>query len=87
MEFSARWHDNINKNFSYFIGGNVSFNKNKVVSLNGGLPYFDGLVAKQTGKFVVGGIPLPTIPSIFLIKVLRSRSAIRSSVSPTCPKY
>jgi TonB-dependent starch-binding outer membrane protein SusC len=42
LEFSARWHDDINKNLSYFIGGNVSFNRNRVVSLNGGLPYFDG---------------------------------------------
>jgi TonB-linked SusC/RagA family outer membrane protein len=42
LEFSARWHDNIKSDFSYFIGGNVSFNRNRVVSLNGGLPYFDG---------------------------------------------
>jgi TonB-linked SusC/RagA family outer membrane protein len=42
LEFSANWHDNINKNLSYHIGGNVSFNRNRVVSLNGGLPLFDG---------------------------------------------
>jgi TonB-dependent starch-binding outer membrane protein SusC len=42
LEFSARWHDKINNNFSYNIGGNVSFNRNRVVNLNGGLPYFDG---------------------------------------------
>jgi TonB-dependent starch-binding outer membrane protein SusC len=42
LEFSARWHDNINKNISYFIGGNVTFNRNRVTNLNGGLPYFDG---------------------------------------------
>ncbi|HEY4061939.1 MAG TPA: TonB-dependent receptor [Puia sp.] len=42
LEFSARWHDNINKDLSYFVGGNVTFNRNRVVSLNGGLPLFDG---------------------------------------------
>ncbi len=42
LEFSARWHDNINEHLSYFIGGNISLNKNKVVSLNGGQPFFDG---------------------------------------------
>jgi TonB-dependent starch-binding outer membrane protein SusC len=42
LEFSARWHDNINNKLSYFIGGNVSFNRNRVVNLNGGLPLFDG---------------------------------------------
>jgi TonB-linked SusC/RagA family outer membrane protein len=42
LEFSARWHDNINDHLSYFIGGNVSFNRNRVVSLNGGVPFFDG---------------------------------------------
>ncbi len=44
LEFSARWHDNINENLSYFIGGNVSLNRNRVVSLNGGVPFFDGNV-------------------------------------------
>ena len=42
IEFSTRWHDNINSKLSYYIGGNVSFNKNRVVNLNGGLPIFDG---------------------------------------------
>jgi TonB-dependent starch-binding outer membrane protein SusC len=42
LEFSARWHDNINNKLSYFIGGNVSFNRNRVVNLNGGAPVFDG---------------------------------------------
>jgi len=44
LEFSVRWHDNITSKLSYFIGGNASFNRNRVVSLNGGLPFFDGNV-------------------------------------------
>src|SRR6185312_4567948 len=42
LEFSARWHDNINSKLSYYIGANISMNRNRVVSLNGGLPIFDG---------------------------------------------
>ena len=42
IEFSARWHETVNSKISYYIGGNVSYNQNKVVSLNGGLPFFDG---------------------------------------------
>jgi TonB-dependent starch-binding outer membrane protein SusC len=42
LEFSAKWHGDINKNLSFSIGGNVSFNKNRVLNLNGGSPIFDG---------------------------------------------
>ncbi len=42
LEISVRWQDNINENISYFIGGNVSFNKNRVMNLNGGVPFYDG---------------------------------------------
>jgi TonB-linked SusC/RagA family outer membrane protein len=42
LEFSARWHDNISSKLSYYIGGNISINRNRVVSLSGGFPVFDG---------------------------------------------
>ncbi|HUZ57941.1 MAG TPA: TonB-dependent receptor [Hanamia sp.] len=58
LEFSARWHDNINKNLSYFIGGNVSFNRNRVVSLNGGLPYFDGNINGYFTTETKAGYPI-----------------------------
>jgi TonB-dependent starch-binding outer membrane protein SusC len=43
-EISLNWHDKPNKNFSYSIGANVTFNQNTVVGLNGGQPYVDGPV-------------------------------------------
>jgi TonB-linked SusC/RagA family outer membrane protein len=67
LEFSARWHDNISKNLSYSIGGNVSFNRNRVVSLNGGSPYFDENI---NGTFVTetkAGYP---IGSFFVNQVI-----------------
>jgi TonB-linked SusC/RagA family outer membrane protein len=67
LEFSARWHDNINKNLSYFIGGNVSFNRNRIVSLNGGLPYFDGNI---NGYFTTEAKPGYPIGAFFMRKAI-----------------
>jgi TonB-linked SusC/RagA family outer membrane protein len=67
LEFSARWHDNLGKNFSYFIGGNVSFNRNRVISLNGGLPYFDGNINGYFTTETKAGYP---IGGFFMRKVL-----------------
>jgi TonB-linked SusC/RagA family outer membrane protein len=43
-ELGLNWHDHIAKDFSYSIGGNITFNKNNVTGLNGGQPYIDGPV-------------------------------------------
>ena len=67
LEFSIRWHDNVNKNFSYYIGGNVSFNRNRVVSLNGGVPYFDGNI---NGYFTTETKPGYPIGAFFMRKVI-----------------
>ncbi len=67
IEFSARWHDNINKNVSYYIGGNVSYNQNEVVSLNGGLPFFDGNINGYFTTETKAGYP---IGSFFMRKVI-----------------
>jgi len=58
LEFSARWHVNISKNLSYFIGGNVSFNRNRVVSLNGGIPLFDGNINGYFTTETKAGYPI-----------------------------
>jgi TonB-linked SusC/RagA family outer membrane protein len=58
LEFSARWHDNINNKLSYFIGGNVSFNRNRVVNLNGGVPLFDGNINGYFTTETKAGYPI-----------------------------
>ncbi len=58
LEFSTRWHDNISEKLSYFIGGNVSFNRNKVLSLNGGLPFFDGNINGYFTTETKAGYPI-----------------------------
>ena len=42
VEVSLEWKENISKHVSYNIGGNVSFNTNKITGLNGGQPIQDG---------------------------------------------
>ena len=42
LEIAANYRSVAKKNFSYSIGGNATFNKNKVIGLNGGQPILDG---------------------------------------------
>jgi TonB-dependent starch-binding outer membrane protein SusC len=42
VELTLTWKDKISKDFSYSIGGNITFNQNNVIGLNGGQPYIDG---------------------------------------------
>jgi TonB-dependent starch-binding outer membrane protein SusC len=58
VEFSARWHDKINSKLSYFIGGNVSYNRNRVVNLNGGAPIFDGNINGYFTTETKAGYPI-----------------------------
>jgi TonB-dependent starch-binding outer membrane protein SusC len=58
LEFSARWSESLNEKLSYFIGGNVSLNKNKVVNLNGGLPIFDGNINGYFTTETKAGYPI-----------------------------
>ncbi|UYQ91882.1 TonB-dependent receptor [Chitinophaga horti] len=46
-EFTAGWKDDITEDFNYSIGGNITFNKNKVVGLNAGQPLPRGGVGQQ----------------------------------------
>ena len=42
LEIAVNYRSVTKKNFSYSIGGNATFNKNKVIGLNGGQPILDG---------------------------------------------
>ena len=78
LEFSARWHDNINKNFSYFLGGNVSFNRNKVLSLSGGVPYFDGNINGYFTTETKAGYPIGAFFMRQVIGIFQNQSQINS---------
>lgn len=42
FEFNVNWSQKVNDNFSYSVGGNVTFNQNKVLDLANGLPINGG---------------------------------------------
>ncbi|MBL0744271.1 SusC/RagA family TonB-linked outer membrane protein [Chryseolinea lacunae] len=49
VEVVLNWKDKIGDDFSYTIGGNVTFNKNKVLALNGGQAVYGGSVGAGQG--------------------------------------
>jgi TonB-dependent starch-binding outer membrane protein SusC len=78
IEFSARWTDKINSNFSYFIGGNVSYNKNEVLSLNGGVPFYDGDINGYYVTETKAGYPVGAFFMRKAIGVFQSQTQIDS---------
>lgn len=42
VEFTVNWRDEIRKDFSYSIGGNITYNKNEITNLANGLPIDGG---------------------------------------------
>jgi len=78
LEFSARWRDKISNDLSYFVGGNISLNRNRVVTLNGGLPIFDGNI---NGYFVTetkAGYPIGAFFTRQVIGVFQNQSQINA---------
>ncbi|MDF2186824.1 TonB-dependent receptor [Paraflavitalea sp. CAU 1676] len=65
VELTLNWSDNINKDWDYTIGGNVAYNKNEIIGLNGGQALFDGSVA---GVFTTKSDNGQPIGSFFLLQ-------------------
>lgn len=42
LEIALNWRTKTSSSFSYNVGGNITFNKNRVIGLNGGQPILDG---------------------------------------------
>jgi TonB-dependent starch-binding outer membrane protein SusC len=80
LEFSTRWHDDINSKLSYFIGGNISFNRNRVVNLNGGLPIFDGNINGYYTTETKAGYPIGAFFMRQVVGVFQSQADVNSYV-------
>ncbi len=58
-ELTLNWKDKAGKNVAYNISGNVSYNQNNVVSLNGGQAIYSGTVGSQgTTTLTANGHPI-----------------------------
>jgi TonB-dependent starch-binding outer membrane protein SusC len=69
VEVLLNWRNKINDDWSYNIGGNVTFNKNQVLDLNGGQGVYGGSIGAAQGftTFTDNGQP---IGSFYVLKVL-----------------
>ncbi len=69
LEASLNWRDKITENLSYKIGGNITFNQNSVIGLNGGQPILDGGIgaAQQYTTKTDNGQP---VGSFYVLKTL-----------------
>lgn len=48
FELSLNWKDKINKDWSYSVGGNMTFNHNEITALSGGQALLGGTVGQQS---------------------------------------
>lgn len=70
VEFGLDWNTKVGDNWRYTIGGNVAYNKNEIVGLNGGQALFDGgvggtLVTKSDNGQPIGSFFVYEADGIF----------------------
>jgi TonB-linked SusC/RagA family outer membrane protein len=83
VEVSLDWKDDINKDWSYFIGGNIAFNKNEVNELKDGQPKFDGGVGGQGFTTLsANGQPIGSFYLLQVTGIFQNASEITGSAQP-----
>ncbi|HMG82760.1 MAG TPA: SusC/RagA family TonB-linked outer membrane protein, partial [Ferruginibacter sp.] len=76
VELALGWADKINKNVTYHINGNISFNKNEVIGLNSGQPLLDGRVNNDLVTKTDNGEPIGSFYVRKAIGVFQSQAEI-----------
>lgn len=69
VEIVMSWNENVSDDFSYTINGNVTFNKNNVISLNGGQGIIGGSIGASQGftTYTMSGYP---VGGFYVLKTL-----------------
>lgn len=80
VELGLTWTDKIGSDWSYSVSGNIAYNKNKILSLNGGQALFDGsvgnyLVTKSDNGQAIGSFFVLQADGIFQSEEEVSKSA------------
>ncbi len=87
FEFSATWKDNMSKSLSYSVSGNMSFNKNEVLSVTTGAnPIYGGGAAATGGLLAtrtVVGQPIGQFYGLEVAGIFQSASEISGSAQTT----
>jgi TonB-linked SusC/RagA family outer membrane protein len=82
IEVGLTWSDKIGKDWTYSISGNMAYNKNRIVNLNGGQALFDGSVGDFFTTKSDNGQP---IGSFFLLQtdgIFQNEAEIAASAQP-----
>lgn len=83
VEFALRWRDNINSNFSYNIGANISYNKNVVTGLNGGQALNAGGANGQTITRTENGQPIASYYVLHATGIFQNAAEVAAAVPNT----
>ncbi|MDB5013521.1 MAG: hypothetical protein JWQ25_1723, partial [Daejeonella sp.] len=67
VEFSINWNASAGKDWTYSVGANVAYNKNKIIGLNGGEALFSGNVGGNQG-FITKSDNNQPIGSFFILE-------------------
>jgi TonB-dependent starch-binding outer membrane protein SusC len=82
LETSLQWRDKITDKLSYRLSGNITFNKNSVIGLNGGQPILDGGVgASAYTTKTDNGQPVGSFYVLQTLGVFQSDAEISSYIS------
>jgi len=82
VEVSLNWKDNISEKLSYFIGGNIAFNQNKITGLNGGQALSDGSNAQGFTTLSDNGQPIGSFYILQADGIFQNEAEITSSAQP-----
>lgn len=86
VELSINWKDNISKDLSFSIGGNISYNDNKVLSVTtGDNPIYGGGAASTGGSFstrTIAGQPIGQFFGYIVDGIFQNSAEVASSAQP-----
>ena len=82
VEVSLNWKDNISEKLNYYIGGNMSFNQNKITGLNGGQALSDGGNAQGFTTLSDNGQPIGSFYILQADGIFQNEAEIASSAQP-----
>ncbi|HEX8607014.1 MAG TPA: TonB-dependent receptor, partial [Pedobacter sp.] len=83
LEFGLKWSDKVGKDFSYTIGGNISYNKNTVIGLNGGQALLGGGINGQSVTRTDNGQPIASYYVLNNIGVFQNQAEVDAAAPNT----
>ena len=83
FEASLDWKDRVGENWSYNFGGNIAFNKNTIIGLNGGQPLRDGGNSQGFTTLTDNGHPIGSFYLLQMDGIFQNADEIAASAQKT----